>query len=217
MTEPTLEQWKERALVAEALLEDRAQECESLRAELDAAKTKSGFDTARLQDDPQQFRGKLHDYQRQVMDDIMGGEFESYERLREQYWRRKEPMDYVTKSFKDRPRRGHEAPSPAEWAQKNDPLDRMKRFAPRSDIENVQVDHALDTGRTRVGLHWKGEALHLEMETRDWERIINSMTRAQAAKAMGDTFAEKLGMSPHESIELQTKLMDAMDVRRPRL
>lgn len=40
MTEPTLAQWRERALVAEALLEERTQEAEGLRAELEDLKAK---------------------------------------------------------------------------------------------------------------------------------------------------------------------------------
>lgn len=39
-TDPTLSQWRERALVAEALLEERTQELEGLRAEMEDLKAK---------------------------------------------------------------------------------------------------------------------------------------------------------------------------------
>lgn len=77
MAELTLEQWKERALVAEALLEERTQECEKLRAEADLMKENGG---ALKPGDRFTIQGMEGDW---IVQDVMGGIPEADPGLRE--------------------------------------------------------------------------------------------------------------------------------------
>lgn len=131
MTELTLEQWKERALVAEALLEERTQECEKLRAEAEIAK--EGTATGRIKSgDKFTIQGMPGEYI--VLDEFFSGDQWSPEQLR--------------KMMEQTP----------EWYRV--PIERKRPgripFRTPMDDFTVIVEEQPHNGETRVSIHREG-------------------------------------------------------------
>lgn len=218
--EPTLEQWKERALVAEALLEERTQECEKLRVELESkgdlsdkmrdALGENGIPGIyQIKDagefDPTQlavYEQLLHMMsQKQARDDI------SLEELRrammdQQYWevygKQKMPSPKADKPIK----------KTDSWKA----FDIEKKYAPRMTISNVQAEWKMPAmDKARFGFSYGDQNFDMEVDRHEIEEYSRK-DLAQTSRLLAGAIAEKVGMPTRDKDELALRLMDCITV-----
>lgn len=226
MTELTLEQWKERALVAEALLEERTQECEKLRVELDA-KGGPGIqpgDKVTFSDRPDiweivdPFNGDRdaaqrarNDYLSRMVETGIQNMTEAEARMLAAYYQQMQQISdedlrkmRIIGYDKGKPK---EPGRPREHDWKGP--DYIQKHAPRAQVENVQAMFLSDKPLARIGFRYRGEDFQMEIDRYELEEYTRKDAN-RTARMLSDAMASKIGMGAREQDELSLRLMDAI-------
>lgn len=184
MTELTRIQWMERALVAEALLEERTQELEGLRADMEDL-WDGRFDRLTPEEEVEIMRRSMMESPQWIVSKM-------------------QKLQIDPKGPKTHP------PSPTRRNESDD-FRRFQQHAPRLSIEGVQCEIMPDTGDFRLGFYYNSKEFASVVSRYEYERQRAGLDgRTRLADALAHHFRQELGLSQRDHEILRSRIGDAI-------